>query len=58
MQDHRKIKNGEDPEHSKIREWRELLSQRTALSDGRPIPVFLFLNKADLPVGEKVIMSP
>jgi GTPase SAR1 family protein len=31
----------------KIREWRELLEVKAQLSDGRPIPVVLCLNKFD-----------
>ncbi|CDW71886.1 ras-related protein rab-32 [Stylonychia lemnae] len=31
----------------KLKEWRRLLDQKTQLSDGRPIPLILLLNKVD-----------
>ena len=45
MEDYRKIQN---KEVKKVQEWRDLLFEKTSLSDGRPIPVILLMNKADL----------
>lgn len=50
VQDYRKAKAREFKE---IKDWRELLYQKASLSDGRPIPTILVLNKADLPAEEE-----
>lgn len=47
MEDYRKLK-GKDS-IKKLQEWRDLLLQKTSLSDGRPIPTVLLLNKSDMP---------
>ena len=31
----------------KVTEWKKLISEKTQLPDGRPVPVVLFYNKSD-----------
>lgn len=46
VEDYRTVKKND---YKKLKQWRDLISQKTQLSDGRPIPVILLLNKVDLP---------
>jgi hypothetical protein len=48
VEDYRKLKGKESVK--KLQEWRDLLLQKTSLSDGRPIPTILLLNKSDMPM--------
>ena len=34
--------------YKRLNEWRKLLLQKASLSDGRPIPIIVLLNKSDL----------